>query len=64
MGFLQKLLSYQNICIQCHNNPDSDTIASAFGIYRYLKQHGKEVSIIYGGGQKINKNALKMMIKE
>ena len=64
MGFLTKLLQYKKICIQCHNNPDSDTIASAFGIYRYLEKHGIEASIIYGGLEEIKKNALTTMIQE
>ena len=64
MGFLTKLLQYKKICIQCHNNPDSDAIASAFGIYRYLEKHGIEASIIYGGMEKIKKNALLTMIEE
>ena len=40
MGFLEKLLNYEKVCIQCHNNPDSDTIASAFGVYRHLQTKG------------------------
>ncbi len=64
MRFLRKLLSYKKVCIQCHNNPDSDTIASAFGVYRYLKLNGIEVSIIYSGKQAFKKNAIKMMVRE
>ena len=64
MGFLEKLLNYNKVCIQCHNNPDSDTIASAFGVYRYLQTKGIEASIIYSGPQKIKKNAIISMIKE
>ena len=64
MGFLEKLLNYNKVCIQCHNNPDSDTIASAFGVYRYLQTKGIEASIIYSGPQKIKKNAIITMIKE
>ena len=64
MGYLTKLLKYKKICIQCHNNPDSDTIASAFGVYRYLQKHGIEASIIYGGQEEIKKNALLTMITE
>ena len=64
MGFLQQLLSYKKIYIQCHNNPDADTLASAFGIYRYLTAHNVTASIIYGGPQQIKKICLKMMIHE
>lgn len=62
MGFLQRFLTYKKICIQCHNNPDADTIASAFGIYRYLTAHNIEAAIVYGGLQKIKKLCLKMML--
>ena len=48
MGFLEKLLNYEKVCIQCHNNPDSDTIASALGVYRYLQTKGIEATIICG----------------
>lgn len=48
MSFLKQLLAYKRICIQCHNNPDADAVASAFGVYRYLTSHGVEVSIVYG----------------
>lgn len=64
MGFLRKLLSYKKICIQCHDNPDSDTIASAFGVYRYLKWNGIDATIIYSGKQAFKKNAIKMMVRE
>ena len=64
MGFLRKLLLYKKICIQCHNNPDSDAIASAFGIYRYLQSKGIEAFIIYSGKQAFKKNAIKMMVRE
>lgn len=65
MGFLQKLLHYQDICIQCHNNPDPDTIASALGIYIYLKSYNiKNVRIVYGGLQAIEKSNLKLMVQK
>ena len=64
MGFLQKLLKYNKICIQCHNNPDPDTVASAFGIQNYLNKNGIESRIVYGGPQNITKANLKILIKE
>ena len=64
MGFLQSLLQYQNICIQCHNNPDPDTIASAFGIYSYLKSHTINARMVYGGPQMIEKSNLKLMLNK
>ena len=64
MGFLQKLLQYKKVCIQCHNNPDGDAIASSFAVSQYLQAHGIEAQIIYGGNLRIQKSALLLMIKE
>ena len=38
---LRELLTYDNIVVQCHDNPDADAIASGFGVYLYLKNQGK-----------------------
>lgn len=46
MGFLNQLLKYKNICIQCHNSPDADALAAAYGVYTYLKLQDINVSII------------------
>lgn len=62
MGFLKKLLTFPKICIQCHDNPDADTVASAFGVYCYLKERGVEAQIIYGGPDLISKSSLKTLI--
>lgn len=64
MGFLQKLLSYKNICIQCHNNPDADAIGASFGVQCFLKKHGIDSCIVYGGAPAIKKSCLKMMVRE
>lgn len=64
MSFLRQLLSYKKICIQCHDNPDADAIASAFGVYRYLTAHGVEASIVYGGPGAIKKTNTKLLVKE
>jgi len=29
--------------IQCHDNPDPDAIASAFALYKFLAEQGKDV---------------------
>lgn len=62
VGFLQKLLCYDRILIQCHNNPDADTLASAFGVYRYLQSKGKQARIVYGGEETIKKFSTKLML--
>ena len=64
MGFLKRLLDYKKVYIQCHDNPDADALASAFGVYRYLQSQGKDVSIIYGGAEEIKKSATRMLVKE
>lgn len=61
---LASLLEYDNICIQCHDNPDADAIASAFGLYLYFKEHKKNVYITYGGNKQITKPNLLLIIKE
>jgi len=63
MFYLSKLLDYDDIVIQCHNAPDADSIASAFAVYTYLKEHGKNSKIIYSGGREITKvNLLEMIV--
>lgn len=61
---LSELLQYREIIIQCHDNPDADTIASAYGLYLYFKFFDKNVRIIYSGRSKISKSNLKMLIDE
>lgn len=64
MSFLKKLLNYPKICIQCHNNPDPDAVAAAFGVQKFLDRYGIESRIVYGGFQEIVKTSLKILIKE
>lgn len=61
---LAELLAYNQIVVQCHDNPDADAIASGFGAYEYFKANGKDVRLIYGGRNVIRKSNLVMMIKE
>ena len=61
---LAELLSYNNIIVQCHDNPDADAIASGYGVYMYLKEMGKNVRLIYGGRGVIRKSNLVMMVRE
>lgn len=63
MGFLQQFLQYKKICIQCHNNPDADTLASAYGAYCFFTDRGVEAEMVYGGAQKVKKYNIKYMIK-
>lgn len=50
---LSDLLQFDNIIVQCHDNPDADALASGFGVYEYLRMNGKvpdlytEAGILY-----------------
>ncbi len=58
---LKDLLRFDDIVIQCHNNPDADAIASGFGLFRYLELNGKKPRLIYGGNTRIEKPNLVLM---
>lgn len=62
MGFLSRLLEYKRICIQCHNNPDADTTAAAFGVYCYLTNHGVDAFMVYGGREVIRKRNMLFLL--
>ncbi|MDO4733428.1 MAG: DHH family phosphoesterase, partial [Bacillota bacterium] len=64
MSFLSRFLSYKKICIQCHNNPDADSLASAFGLYRFFCSKGVDSEIVFGGEQVLKKSNTKMLIRE
>ena len=34
--FLRKFDGFDRICIQCHDNPDADALASGHGLYQYF----------------------------
>ena len=61
---LSKLLKYNQIIIQCHDNPDADAIASGYAVYMYFKAHDKDVRLVYGGRNVIRKSNLVMMVRE
>lgn len=59
---LSDLNIYHTITIQCHDNPDADSIASGYGIYEYFRWIGKSVRLIYSGENQIQKSNLVIMI--
>ncbi len=61
---LNELLQYENIVIQCHDNPDADAIGSGFGLYVYFHSKGKQVTFIYSGKNLIAKSNLVLMVEE
>lgn len=58
---LSDLLCYDDIVIQCHDNPDADALASGYGLYYYYTSKGKNVKFIYSGKFKIQKSNLVLM---
>ena len=62
--FLSKYESYSKICIQCHDNPDADALASGYALFKYYSSKGIETSLIYGGPNRITKPNLKMMCEK
>lgn len=62
-NFLLKFLHYKKICIQCHDNPDADALASGFALYKFYESRGIDVMFIYSGHNKITKPNLLLMIK-
>ena len=61
---LHELLNYNEIVVQCHDNPDADALACGYAVYIYLKDNGKKVSFVYGGRNLIRKSNLVLMIKK
>ena len=61
---LSDLLEYENIVIQCHDNPDADSLGAGFALYRYFKSKRKSVRLCYGGENEISQPSLLVMIKE
>lgn len=61
---LSQLLKFENIIIQCHNNPDADALASGMAVLKYLRDNGKNAGLIYGGNFEISKANLKLMVSD
>ena len=61
---LEDLLNYENIVIQCHDDPDADAIASGYALLKYLESKGKAPRLVYSGGRKATKNNLLLMIEK
>ncbi|MBO4310665.1 MAG: DHH family phosphoesterase [Lachnospiraceae bacterium] len=61
---LSELEEYSEIYIQPHDNPDPDALASAFGLYVYFTEKGKNAKIVYSGRTRIKKSNLVLMKDE
>ena len=60
---IQELDQYEEIIIQCHDNPDADALASGWALYCYFAGQGKPVRLIYSGKLKIQKSNLVLMVE-
>ena len=61
---LSDLLKYEDIVIQCHDNPDADAIASGYALYYFFAKNGKNARFIYRGHNQIRKSNLMIMLSE
>ncbi|MBO4898756.1 MAG: DHH family phosphoesterase [Lachnospiraceae bacterium] len=61
---LSELLKYDDIVIQCHDNPDADALASGFALQWFFRKKGKDARFIYRGSKKIRKSNLVIMVNE
>ena len=61
---LSQFSKYEEVVIQCHDNPDPDTIAAGYGLYKYFKSKDKNVRLIYSGSLKITKSNILLFVKE
>lgn len=59
--YLDKFEQFDEIYIQCHDNPDADAIASGYGLYCYFCSEGKRVRFFYSGENPITKPSLLLM---
>ena len=42
-AFLDRFDQYEKICIQCHDNPDADALASGYALWSFLKKREKKL---------------------
>ncbi len=61
---LNDLHQYNQIVIQVHDNPDADAAGSGYAIYRYFRSLGKDVRLVYGGRNPVQKSNMRLMISE
>ena len=61
---LSELLQFNDIVIQCHDNPDADALASGTALHWYFTKMGKNVRFIYRGNNKMQKSNLVIMLSE
>lgn len=60
---LQDLERFEQITIQCHDNPDADALGAGYGLYCYFSEKGKQVRLVYSGRNEIQKSNLRLMVE-
>ncbi|MBR5975118.1 MAG: DHH family phosphoesterase [Clostridiales bacterium] len=61
---LSELLQFNDIVIQCHDNPDADALASGAALHWYFTKMGKNVRFIYRGNNQTQKSNLMIMLSD
>lgn len=61
---LRELLGYSDVTIQCHDNPDADSIGSGYALYVFFREKGKNTKLVYSGSSKLSKPNLTILVKE
>lgn len=61
---LQDLEVFEQITIQCHDNPDADALGAGYALYCYFLEKGKQVRLVYSGRNRIQKSNLRLMVEE
>lgn len=61
---LADLEKYNEIVVQIHDNPDADAVGSGYAIYRYFKEKGKQVRLVYGGKLAMSKSNMRLLVSE
>ena len=61
---LRELLEFNQIVVQCHDNPDADAVGSGYAIYKYFSEKGKNVRLVYSGKNKMKKSNMCLMVED
>lgn len=61
---LRDLEKYDSVTVQCHDNPDADSLGAGYGLYHYFKCKGKKVRLIYSGRSQIQKTNIVLMVEK
>lgn len=61
---LRDLEQFNQITIQCHDNPDADAIGSGYGLYCYFTSKGIPTRLVYSGRNIIQKSNLCLMVEK